>query len=357
MSREPIHDLAATADGLMPALVYEAPRVMSMREIAVPALARDDVLIEVAYSGICGSELSGFLGHSSIRQPPLVFGHEVSGRVVALGRQAADGPVAVGDVVTANPLVTCGTCDYCVAGRQQLCPRRLLLGASLPGANARYVRVPLSAVVALPAGMDLATGAMVEPVAFALRAVEVSGADAASSALVVGAGAIGLLVLQVLAASGVATRYVVERHPQRLARAVELGNIALTPGEDGLAPLVREVTGGGVDVAFDAVGVEQTRRDCLLALAPGGTMVLAGLHSDETSLSLNTAIRSELTIAGAFAYSPRHFRTGLDWLAAGRVGLSAGVVEASLSDGQTWYERLVEGDPAAKVLLRPEPVG
>ncbi len=357
MNPESVSGSAATANDLMPALVYEAPRVMVMRAIAVPEVARDDVLIEVAYSGICGSELSGFLGSSSIRQPPLVFGHEVSGRVVALGRGAADGPVAVGDLVTANPLVTCGTCDYCVAGRQQLCPRRLLLGASLPGANARYVRVPLSAVVALPAGMPLATGAMVEPVAFALRAVEVSGVGAASTALVVGAGAIGLFILQVLAASGVANRYVVERHPERLASAVALGNIALTPGADGLAPVVREVTGGGVDVAFDAVGVEQTRRDCLLALAPGGTLVLAGLHSDETSLPLNTAIRSELTIAGAFAYSPRHFRTGLDWLAAGRVGLSAGVVEAPLSDGQTWYERLVDGHPAAKVLLLPDSVG
>jgi threonine dehydrogenase-like Zn-dependent dehydrogenase len=244
-----------------------------------------------------------------------------------------------------------------VSGRQQLCARRLLLGASLPGSNAQFVRVPQDAVVPLPPGMDLATGAMVEPVAFALRAVEVSGATPASSALVIGAGAIGLLILQVLGASGVATRYVVERHPDRLARAVESGCIPVQAPDGQLPGVVRELTGGGVDVAIDAVGVASTRRDCLLALAPGGTMVLAGLHSDETALPLNTAIRSELTIAGAFAYSPRHFVTGLDWLATGRVGLRSGVVQAPLSDGQLWFDRLVSGDPAAKVLLRPDPIG
>lgn len=343
-----------TQHASMQALVYQAPRVMTMCDVDVPAVGPDDVLIAVEYSGICGSELSGFLGESSIRRPPLVFGHEVSGRVAAVGA-AVDGRFAVGDVVTANPLVTCGRCRYCVSGRQQLCARRLLLGASLPGSNAQFVRVPQDAVVPLPAGMDLATGAMVEPVAFALRAVEVSGATPASSALVIGAGAIGLLIAQVLGAGGVTRRYVVERNPERLARAVESGCVPVMAAEGELPDVVRDLTDGGVEVAFDAVGVATTRRDCLLALAPGGTMVLAGLHSDETALPLNTAIRSELTIAGAFAYTPRHFATGLDWLATGRVGLRAGVVEAPLADGQRWFDRLVSGDPAAKVLLRPDP--
>ncbi|MGB0113924.1 MAG: alcohol dehydrogenase catalytic domain-containing protein, partial [Ilumatobacteraceae bacterium] len=210
----------------MQALVYEAPEVMEMRELSTPTPGANDVMIAVAYSGICGSELSGFLGQSSIRTPPLVFGHEVSGHIAAVGADVpASAGLTVGDEVTANPLVSCGNCDFCHRGRHQLCPKRLLLGASLPGANAEYVVVPATAVLKVPDGMPLARAAMVEPVAFALRAVEVSGARPSDSALVIGAGAIGLFILQVLAASGVATRYVVERNPARLAAAEAMGCI------------------------------------------------------------------------------------------------------------------------------------
>jgi len=349
----------APAGAKMPALVYEAPRVMTMRELPIPTPQPDEVLIEVEYSGICGSELSGFLGQSSIRQPPLVFGHEISGRIAALGGEVDPSwGVAVGNEVTANPLVTCGRCDFCAEGRQQLCSRRLLLGASLPGGNARFVAVPIAAVLPVPVGMDLAVAAMVEPVAFALHAVEASSATPGSAALVVGAGAIGLLILQVLAASGVRTRYVVERNPDRLATAVAFGCIPLDPGDRGLPAVVSEVTGGqGVDVAIDAVGTPATRRECLLSLGPGGTLVLVGLHSDETELPLNTVVRQELVIRGAFAYSPLHFRRGLAWLADGTVGLQEGVVVARLDEGQRWYEQLVSGHPASKVLLRPTASG
>ncbi|MGB0113408.1 MAG: zinc-binding dehydrogenase, partial [Ilumatobacteraceae bacterium] len=130
----------------------------------------------------------------------------------------------------------------------------------------------------------------------------------------------------------------------------------LDPGDADVATAVSHATAGrGVAVAFDAVGIEATRRDCLLSLSPGGRLVLAGLHTDESSLPLNVAIRSELSIAGAFAYSPVHFSQGLTWLAEERVGLRDGVVVDALSNGQQWYERLVAGDAASKVLLQPQP--
>jgi len=336
----------------MQALVYEAPRVMEMRDLDVPSVGTGDALVRVAFSGICGSELSGFLGQSSIREPPLVFGHEVSGHIAATG-PGVDG-WDVGTPVTVNPLISCGACRFCEAGRPQLCASRLLLGASLPGCNAEYVRVPASALLALPAGLPLPTAAMVEPVAFALNAVGIGLRTEAQSALVVGAGAIGLFILQVLAESGVENRFVVERHPDRLAMAQAMGNVAVDPGDGTLADQLKALTGGfGVDVAFDAVGSGPSRRDSLASVRAGGTLVLAGLHSDVTELPLNSVIRSEITLAGAFAYTPQHFSAALDWLAAGRVGLRTGVERAPLIDGQGWYERLVEGDPVAKVLLEP----
>ncbi len=356
MTAQPTDAAPGTARGDMSALVYEAPRVMAVRGLPVPVPGPGEALIRVAYSGICGSELSGFLGESSIRRPPLVFGHEVSGHVVVIDPDAAtDGSLEVGTAVTVNPLISCGHCRFCVAGRQQLCPRRLLLGATLPGSNAEFVRVPSSALLPIPAGLSLAQAATVEPAAFALHAVELSGARPASSALVIGAGAIGLLILQVLGEWGVKERFVVERNPTRLAMAVALGSTHVEPGKDGMSGVMREATGGyGVDVAFDAVGSADTRRDCLSSVAAGGTVVLVGLHTDRTELPLNSVVRSEINLTGAFAYSPTNFRTALAWLAAGRIGLRDGIVVAPLHDGQAWFERLIAGDATTKVLLQPQ---
>jgi threonine dehydrogenase-like Zn-dependent dehydrogenase len=339
----------------MLALVYEAPETMILREVDSPKPRPDEAVIRVAYSGICGSELSGFLGHNSLRKPPLVFGHEFSGWIESLGEDVpGDAGLAPGTPVTVNPLVTCGRCDYCVTGRQQLCPQRRLLGAHLPGCNADFVAVPAASVLTLPAGMSLRDAAMVEPAACAVRAVEASAVGPASTALVVGAGPIGLFILQVLKQYGVVERFVADLNPTRLAMATALGATAVQPGESGLAAAVLEATGGrGVDASFDAVGSPQTRRDCLASTVPGGKVLFVGLHTDDTSFPVNSIIRSEVALSGIFAYSTANFRTALQWLHAGRIGLREGVVVAPLSDGSQWYARLVGGDGAAKVLLQP----
>lgn len=338
----------------MRALVYEAPEVMTLRDLPAPVPGPGEVLIRVAYSGICGSELSGFLGQNSLRRPPLVFGHEMSGWIEVVGAGLEDDPrLTVNTPVTANPLISCGHCEYCVTGRQQLCPRRLLLGAHLPGCNAELVVVPAQAVLPLPATMALRDAAMAEPAACAVRAVQVSGAGPTSRALVVGAGPIGLFILQVLQQHGVTERYVADLNPQRLAMAVAGGAIPVSVGEGGLAAELSRACEGGVDVAFDAVGSAQTRRDCLASTKAGGRVVFVGLHSDATELPVNSIIRSEVSLAGVFAYSPDNFRTALQWLGQKRIGLDAGVITAPLSEGPGWYARLVAGDGAAKVLLEP----
>ena len=339
----------------MKALLYLAPRHMAMRDLDAPDLGPDDVSIRVAYSGICGSELSGYLGTNSLRKPPLVFGHELSGHVAALGvRAATSTTLAVGMPVTANPLVTCRECEFCVTGRQHLCQRRLLLGASLPGSNAEYVTVPATSVLALPDGMDLRDASMAEPAACAVHAVALSGAAPGASALVIGAGPIGLFIAQVLALHGVTRRYVADRNPARLAIATAMGCIPVTSETPHTVEALRQATGGrGVDLAFDAVGSAETRQACVASTVAGGQVLAVGLHTDLTELPVNAIIRSELMIRGVFAYPVSSFRTALQWLAEGRLGLRDGVVEAPLADGPTWYQRLVDGDAAVKVLLSP----
>jgi len=340
----------------MKALVYLAPRHMAIKDLDAPEPGPGDVLIRVAYSGICGSELSGYLGTNSLRKPPLVFGHELSGHIAAVGAGVAPSAgLTVGAAVTANPLVSCGACEFCVTGRQHLCQSRRLLGATLPGSNAEYVSVPAASVLPLPEGMDLRDASMVEPAACAVHSVELSGARPEASALVIGAGPIGLFILQVLGVYGVQHRYVADRNPARLAMATAMGCIAV-PSDDLLtADAVRQATGGrGVDLAFDAVGSAQTRLTCVSATVAGGQVMAVGLHTDLTELPVNTVIRSELSIRGVFAYSVSSFRTALKLLAEQRIGLRDGIVVAPLSEGAGWYQRLIDGDAAAKVLLSPD---
>lgn len=325
---------------------------MNLRDIDRPAPGRGEVLLRIAYSGICGSELSGFLGQNSLRTPPLVFGHELSGTVEENGPDTAS--LEVGARVTVNPLVSCGRCEFCVTARHQLCRKRLLLGASLPGSNAEYVVVPSSAVEAVPDGLDLSDASMAEPAACAVHAVSLSDIGPGDSALVVGAGPIGLFLIQVLLAHGVTRVLATDRNPERSRMAADLGATLVRAGDDDLLVDVQAQTqGSGLRVAFDAAGTAATRRNCLAATAPGGKVMLIGLHTDETSLPVNTLIRGEIAVQGVFAYTPSAFRTALAWLAEGRLGLRDGVVETDLENGPEWYQRLVDGDPAAKVLLRP----
>ncbi|MDI6912541.1 galactitol-1-phosphate 5-dehydrogenase [Nocardioides sp.] len=336
----------------MKALVYEAPLVMTVRDVERPTPGSGEVLLRVAYSGICGSELSGFLGQNSLRTPPLIFGHELSGVVAATGSGAVG--VEIGARVTVNPLVSCGRCEYCVTARHQLCRDRLLLGASLPGSNAEYVVVPATALEPVPDGLELSDASMAEPAACAVHAVALSGIGAEDSALVIGAGPIGLFIVQVLLAHGVTRVLVADRNTDRRRIASSLGATVVRDGDAELLADVRsETQGRGVQVAFDAAGTVTTRTNCVAATAPGGRVMLIGLHADQTTLPVNTLIRGEIALHGVFAYNPAAFRTALAWLAEGRLGLRDGVVEADLEDGLGWYQRLVEGDPATKVLLRP----
>ena len=337
----------------MKALVYEAPTVMNLRDLDTPEPRKGEVLVKVAYSGICGSELSGFLGQNSLRNPPLVFGHELSGTIAHIGDDVGS-DLSVGARVTVNPLISCGQCNSCVSGRANLCPRRLLLGASLPGSNAEYVVVPAGVVETVPDGLCLKDAAMSEPAACAVHAVSLSGVRPGDTALVIGAGPIGLFLVQVLRAHGVRQVLVSERSQQRQSLAAGYGATMVPDAAVDLVEAVASLTGGmGAEVSFDAAGTESTRRNAIANTAPGGRAMLIGLHSDETSLSVNTAIRNEIGLQGVFAYTPAAFRTALSWLAERRLGLESGVVEAALADGPEWYERLVAGDSASKVLLCP----
>ena len=341
----------------MKALVWEAPRVMALREQPLPQAGADEVLVRVAYAGICGSELSGYLGHNALRVPPLVMGHEFAGEVAHLGEGAerVNPALAEGQAVTVNPMSYCGQCVYCASGLPHLCPSRRLIGAHRPGAYAEYVAVPAQLVSPLPTGMSLRTGALAEPVAVAVRIGEMAGPLAGETALVVGAGPIGLLALQALQAQGATRVFISDLDTERLAMGAALGGEALNPRETDVVKTVREATDGrGVALTVDAVGASSARAQAVAATRSAGTVILTGLHEESGPLPAADVIRRELVLRGCFCYTPANFAEAIRRLAADEVRLDPWIVEAPLGEGGAWFDRLIEAPGAvAKVLLIP----
>lgn len=333
-------------EGTMRALVYEGPRTMKMREEAVPVPGEDEVLIRVVVAGICGSELSGYTGHNSLRKPPLVMGHEFSGVIERIGSRC--GRYRPGDRVTANPLVTCGACVYCRTGRTQLCRERQLLGAHRPGAFAEYVAVPERNVAKLDDRVSFEEGAFAEPFACAVHICRMLALAPTDRLVIYGAGPIGLLALQAAQAYGVRDTVVIDLNEARLAIVTELGGIAAL----GLESAPNAV--GEYDAAIDAVGAEATRLGCVQAVRPGGRVVFTGLHELESKLPINEMIRNEVVASGAFAYSEQDFDTALRWIGEGRVRLLPWTLQAPLADGGSCFEQLISGPgKVAKILLSP----
>jgi threonine dehydrogenase-like Zn-dependent dehydrogenase len=341
---------------MMQAHVWLGPRDLVERAEPVTKLAPGEVLISVGAVGICGSELSGFLGHNSLRVPPLIMGHECAGRVV----QATDGRFATGEAamvgarVTFNPLVVCGACDLCLSGRSNLCRRRQLVGAHRSGGFAQYVAVPARQCYPLPESLSLVAGSLAEPLACSIRAVALTGVKPGERLLILGAGPIGLCALAAARAQGVEQIIVSDVAPQRLEIARHWGaSDVINAREQDVIAFVQERYPGGVDCVIDAVGATPVRTQAIRAVVPGGHVVFIGLHDEESVLPANYLIRQEITVTGTFAYTEDNFTQAIDLLVRGVVRPSTDwLEERPLSDGPSAFAELVDGKAkAAKIVL------
>lgn len=340
----------------MRALVLAEVGRFELVDLPEPHPGPGEVRVRVTQSGICGSELGGFRGTDGLRHPGLVFGHELIGTVDAYGAAVrVEDQLPRGTVVTVNPLHSCGRCPVCRAGRPNVCPQRRLLGGHVHGSNAELVVVDAGALHAIGGDREGAA-ILAEPTACAVRAVRRSAIGRGGSALVLGAGPIGLLLLEVLRLHGVQTLLVSERLGGRAAAAEASGARRVPDEPTALQDEVRAATGGyGVDTVFDAVGSSQTRGSAVRAVRAGGDVCLVGLHTGESTLPVRDLIRREVACVTSFAYSPDDFARAVELLASGVVRFHGEIVHAGLDAGQAWYEQLIAGHPAGKVVLDPRP--
>ena len=331
----------------MKALVYEGLKTLRYKSVPDPAPQDNESLIRVEAVGICGSDMHAFLGHDDRRPPPLILGHEASG-VVAKGAQS-------GMRVAINPLVSCGHCIDCRAGRGNLCADRQII--SMPprqGAFAEMTAIPDRNLFELPDDLSSVVAALTEPVATGLHAVCLAHRItprpiSEGKALVIGGGAVGLSAALVLASHGCREIYLSDTNKGRLETAKNAG--ALIPfdptAEDG-------PDDGSVDVIIDAVGAKQTREAAILAARPGAVIVHVGLLDGKGGVDVRRLTLQEITLIGSYTYTMSDFGAALKLLSSGALGNADWFETRSLESGATAFDDLNNRRvDAAKIVLMP----
>ena len=343
----------------MKALTLVSYSNLKLSEEPRPVPREDEVLVRVAACGICGSDVHGFDGSSGRRIPPIVMGHEAAGVVEEVGSQVTR--FRPGDRVTFDSTVYCGACEYCLSGEVNLCDRREVVGVSCgdyrrAGAFAEYVVVPERIIYRLPDDLGFVPAAMLEAVSVALHAVHLSEPATCRTALVIGAGMIGLLTAQAARALGMARVLIADVDESRLAMARALGfeEIFLLSGDALVEAVLKATEGSGVDLALEAVGREETVRAAVEAVRKGGRVTLIGNIQPEVRLPLQKVVTRQIRLQGSAA-SAGEYPEAMELLARGAIQVQPLIsAVAPLEEGAGWFDRLHAREAGLiKVILAP----
>jgi len=348
----------------MKALLLSEYNKLEMTDLAGPVPGPDELLIQVAACGICGSDVHGYDGSTGRRIPPIVMGHEAAGVVVAAGAEVRG--YAPGDRVTFDSTVFCGTCEYCRTGDVNLCNDRQVIGVSCgeyrrAGAFAELLTVPARVAYHLPEGLSFPEAAMLEAVSVALHGVAVSEMKGDETVLVIGAGMIGLLLLQAARATGLGSAHVfvsdVDASRLQLAASMDAEETFLASGAQLTAEIMKRTSGRGVDVVLEAVGRDETIATAIDCVRKGGTVVLVGNISPQVNLPLQKVVSRQIRLQGSCA-SAGEYPEAMQLMAAGRIKVAPLITAvAPLADGPSWFERLHSREPnLMKIVLDPRPV-
>jgi L-iditol 2-dehydrogenase len=343
----------------MQALVLTEYRKLELADVPPPEIGAHDVLVRVAACGICGSDVHGYDGSSGRRVPPVIMGHEAAGTVAEVG--SGVDRVRVGDRVTFDSTIWCGQCDACQRGDVNLCVQRRVLGVSCgdyrqPGAFAEFVAVPDHILYKLPASCSFEHAALVEPVSVAVHMVDRLKVTSGESAVVVGSGMIGLLVIQALRVAGCEEIVAIDLDDSRLALATELGaSVTINAKKTDAVKVVLERTrDDGVDIAVEVVGNGAALATAIGCVRRGGRVGLIGNLVPEVPFPLQVVVTREITLVGSCA-SAGEYPRAIELIASGQIKVGPLIsATASLAEGPQWFERLYGGEPGVmKVLLKP----
>jgi threonine dehydrogenase-like Zn-dependent dehydrogenase len=287
----------------MKAAVYRGPGAVTVEDRAEPEPpGPGQVTLAVSRAAICGTDAAEWAHGPLLARPPVVLGHEFTGVVVATG--AGNSPFRIGERLVCGSGLSCGRCEWCAAGRTNLCAEYATFGLNLDGGLARYVTVPDRICLAVPAGVDDTAAAMTQPLAVALHAVRRSGLRPGRSCVVIGAGGIGAFVIAAALALGADPVVALDIDDGRLATARELGvhQARSVRGAD-LADVIAAVTGGaGAHVIIEASGAASAPAAALAGTRRGGTVLLVGLQAALRELDLLSLTSREITVAGTLAH-------------------------------------------------------
>lgn len=330
----------------MQAVVYTAPQEMTfINDYHSNQVDRDDdVLLRIQAVGICGSDMHAYHGKDPRRNPGLILGHEFCGEIV-------DGPDK-GQKVTGNPLITCGKCEYCLQGRDNLCSDRDMIGMSRQGAFAQYMTIPKQCLVHAPNTMNSNHIALTEPAATVVHAVNLAIENSFKPisechTLVIGAGAIGLLTALLLKSYGVKMKVLetnLARHPC----------VQDHVGVKAVNPLAEAINENAFDVVIDCVGSEKTNALSISSVKAGGTVVNVGLLSWTSSIDIRKITLQEVKLVGCYTYNMEDFKSALTFIENGSFGDLSWIEEMPLSETDAAFKSLHNGTMAsAKVILKP----
>jgi L-iditol 2-dehydrogenase len=343
----------------MQALLLTEYRQLALASVERPIVGPNDVLVSVRACGICGSDIHGYDGSTGRRIPPLVMGHESAGVVAEVGTNVT--AVRPGDHVALDSLLSCGECELCRNGQTNMCAGRRILGVACDefrqqGAFAEFIVVPQQAIYPVPNDLPFEHAALVEPVSVALHAVGRLRINLGDSAVVVGSGMIGLLVIQALKIAGCDEVIAIDLDDDRLRLAAELGASATFNGakSDAVAAVLERTGGKGVDVALEVVGAAKPLATAIACTRRGGQIGLVGNLSAEVPLPLQVVVTRELTLTGTLA-SAGEYPRAIELIASGAIRVEPLIsAVAPLAEGPQWFERLYAREPGLlKVVLCP----
>lgn len=341
----------------MKALVLTDHRQLEINDVVRPEVGPEDVLIRVRACGICGSDVHGYDGSSGRRIPPVIMGHEAAGEIYEIGEMVS--AWSIGDRVTFDSTIYCGKCDYCKQAKYNLCNNRRVLGVSCDeyrqdGAFAEYVAVPQRILYRLPDDVSFEQAAMVEPLSIAFHAVGLSPITINDNVVVIGAGMIGLLIVQTLKLVGCGKIIAVDIDEAKLnlAKAMGADYCINNSNTESYYAALEELTGGeGADVAIEAVGLPQTVSIGVNSIHKGGAITLVGNISPKVEIPLQNVVTRQLRLQGSCA-SNGEYPACIAMIAQKRVDVDSLITAvAPIEEGPVWFDHSYE-NPKDKTLLK-----